>query len=1409
MIFQIENITGKILENNKVVGTGFLITSNLFMTARHNIHNNMDGEPDEKEVFINLAAIGHIKGKTINLKKSYLERIDIVIIQLENAVTNIKLTKFFKLKNSSKDYMFRTYGYPKEKLEGFFIEGTVISDTINSIENNDYILKIEKSYCLQSYKGLSGAPILIDNFIVGVIIAEETEENLHGISFKLIDSLLNEINIEERELTYISAEKIKEFKEKINYKSLLKYTEETLNVAGPRYSKINLENQTLQNLRIFLDENIPQEKLLKYYKELMDELNSLKECYTYSEYTKALLFIDASIIEIKKIEKFLSKILEELKKILEENINENNIEFFNNLKLEIPNVIGNIKNIFNDEIIRFDKKYGKNAFYNEKWKEAVASYQCEFPCANLDTLKNLEKILNDFMSFINNNYLNLIFFRILLLKGIGGIGKTHTLCDITNYRVQNNNLCFLFFGNYFCNKTIEETILERLNLKKIDFDSFLYILNNIGEIENKKVTFIIDALDETNQNNYWNSYLESFIEKIRMYKYIKLIISCRNNYLNDSLNEEVLKKFFILEHNGFEKREDFAIAEYFKYYNINTSYISKLELQKEFKNPLFLKMYCEIVKNNNNILNIDSLSLLFKKFFEIKNEKISKKFNNYISSRDNLIEKCILEISKIMKNNEKNFIIWKDLRKEVGNLINTEIGNCGLTSKVIIDELISENILKENDNTSFSFGFERFFDYIIAKNTLEINEDFCFLLDDIKKQKNKIELFRGSLEFLMLLFKEKYNKELINKFSLEDKEFYDIFISSLPLRKNEDIDLETKNIFKVCLKSNIDSYITEKSFFTLFELSLRKKCILNAEYFHNLFRYCNITKRDCFLGYLMLKSYEKYLSIKSLLDNALYLKDRELDLDIIKLWITILIWFTSLNDCYIRDNASKGLTNLIRLYPNITLYAIKKFEKIDDDYIQERLWGSVYASLILNEDNERIKKVVEYIHNEYILNKKIPKNVLLRDYFKNIAEFAEKKDILQYNILDFKAPYESEKIKKIKKINNPLKDKELYYNCTESDFAIYTIPWKVVDCGFSKEEVGELLYNEIINNSYSSKISELNSYIDYNYGSERSRDETVERIGKKYQKIYLYRILGQIYDNCSDKIDSDTEQGNEFREIDLTSLPYSELKYNLVGNELSYNFDNINKLSLEEWLKKEDIYQISRELLSFGNNFLLKGYFSINKKESELENLPQKQIWLHVNSYLIRKEDLDKCKKFFKGKDFWGRWLPEGFDFYENWIGEYPWSKEYLNAFQGLEERKNIPIKLIPTVYDFNNEKDSKFCKNRISEKFLFPSEIFFKNLKLKWNGENAYLLNSEPMFLINNGKSRSIYSDKKLLEEYLNDNSYLLVWTILGEKRYLEGKIGSFPGSMTFSQSFILENSLIKRIHIFSKFNSPWKNKK
>ena len=43
MNFDIKNITGKVIINSKIVGTGFLVTKDLFITARHNIHQNSSG----------------------------------------------------------------------------------------------------------------------------------------------------------------------------------------------------------------------------------------------------------------------------------------------------------------------------------------------------------------------------------------------------------------------------------------------------------------------------------------------------------------------------------------------------------------------------------------------------------------------------------------------------------------------------------------------------------------------------------------------------------------------------------------------------------------------------------------------------------------------------------------------------------------------------------------------------------------------------------------------------------------------------------------------------------------------------------------------------------------------------------------------------------------------------------------------------------------------------------------------------------------------------------------------------------------------------------------------------------------------------------------------------------------------
>ena len=370
-------------------------------------------------------------------------------------------------------------------------------------------------------------------------------------------------------------------------------------------------------------------------------------------------------------------------------------------------------------------------------------------------------------------------------------------------------------------------------------------------------------------------------------------------------------------------------------------------------------------------------------------------------------------------------------------------------------------------------------------------------------------------------------------------------------------------------------------------------------------------------------------------------------------------------------------------------------------------------------------------------------------------------------------------IEKIKEEYN-----ELYYNCTESDFGIYTIPSEVEDYGFSKKDIGNLIFIEILNLGYCGTNKKLDGYIDYTYGSLRNRDESVERLGKKYQNITLYNILGRIcdnytynpkykYDDCEEIIPK--EQGNEFRKIDLTCILPENLKINFKGNEFTYNFHRIRNLQYINWFEKEDLKNITSKLIEFNYEdeeyILLEGHFDSNDYKGRGERYPLREIWFQIRSYLVKNVELKKFKQWIQDKKFDGRWMPEGSNFYEGCIGEYPWSASYRNHLgQEYEMHKvnGLQVKLIPTTNQFNNEKDSPFCSTDIANKFLFPCNEFFKNIDLAWNGGNVYTYNAKEMFIVGTGKDTSIYVNRKMLNEYLDSNDLSLVWTNLGEKQVI-----------------------------------------
>ena len=93
--------------------------------------------------------------------------------------------------------------------------------------------------------------------------------------------------------------------------------------------------------------------------------------------------------------------------------------------------------------------------------------------SNLDTVNELINDLNDLKSSFKNNHIKLFFSKKLLLFGAGGVGKTHSLCSIVKLNIDRKIPGFIFYGQYFNSESPENTILERLNIKDVEFDDFL------------------------------------------------------------------------------------------------------------------------------------------------------------------------------------------------------------------------------------------------------------------------------------------------------------------------------------------------------------------------------------------------------------------------------------------------------------------------------------------------------------------------------------------------------------------------------------------------------------------------------------------------------------------------------------------------------------------------------------------------------------------------------------------------------------------------------------------------------------------------------------------------------------------------------------------------------------------------
>lgn len=168
-------------------GTGFLISKNKLLTARHCISDYIN-EKKEIEIFLNNEKID------TNVHLLYNDAdTDVALLEVASNfdVEHIRLSAI----KPRQKMQWTSWGFPDAKTSGQFTYGQVANLLSTTVARSDIDLTINPEYSLSNYSGLSGSPVIVGNKIVG-ILRLQTNNSLNALSICSFTDVLTSFDID-------------------------------------------------------------------------------------------------------------------------------------------------------------------------------------------------------------------------------------------------------------------------------------------------------------------------------------------------------------------------------------------------------------------------------------------------------------------------------------------------------------------------------------------------------------------------------------------------------------------------------------------------------------------------------------------------------------------------------------------------------------------------------------------------------------------------------------------------------------------------------------------------------------------------------------------------------------------------------------------------------------------------------------------------------------------------------------------------------------------------------------------------------------------------------------------------------------------------------------------------------------
>ena len=986
--------------------------------------------------------------------------------------------------------------------------------------------------------------------------------------------------------------------------------------------------------------------------------------------------------------------------------------------------------------------------------------------------------------------------RFLCLYGNAGVGKTHQMCHYAQKLVNESKTnVYLCLGMLFDRAKTDSLEGTFANLCKFSQSTgYLEILNENAKKRNVRYLFIIDAINEGLDKNFWNSEIPLFVEKLSKFKNLALIVTIRKPFEREyGIDDKVFSSY---ELKGFVNPL-LAKKFFFKRYKIPHD-----ATPLSFANGLLLSLFCETYDKIpvNKRESLKSILELFYWYIKNRNEKVSELVNE--DPYRNVTHEYLLKLSVESINNG-----CQPVSRNIARQISYEILNRQWLNSLLY-AMMKENLLLAGKLAQLDRSEDCiFFEYELMENVYQ-----AVALH--QKAKNKK---RDAIHFLINLLKnDEVTGRVHNFIVVATSVWSDLFSEDICLNPFFDKKLLPYYIEGTKYKKEIDTKVLKKikkqyEMSSFFKISLKTLSVDNQSLLTTILKELkkmNMHDRDLYWTEAVNQCYDDDEILYLLYSDYVPNEEKKRNDLYNRSFVELLCWTCSSSYPIVRTLAIRHLVTLLLRIPQYTVELLMKFQQVDDAYVLDGLYSALYGFVLMSDDKEKIGNIAKNIYEFSFKNKEPYPDLRVREWMLRILDrdrFVNKSSFFD----ESKPPYKSTKINYVDDVDSKIKQLRDSFDKSKgtqmlvssifgwSDFNRYIIGtnsshehYDISSVSLKESDDVELqrfslnqeiyqIGNTIRNLDWDENLGNL----DNNRTSINRMENERERIGKKYQWISLYNVEARLLDMY--KLYDEYNDSNEiYRKL---NYPWYTSRRSYFDPTLGISFANIGESKYEsikevdfseetpneQWLKKSFTKSNVGKILNYFDEeknkwILLQSWQILRNSASQ-----PKDSFVLYNSYFVENEYAESFAKWISRKELYGRWMPEIRDSIDFILYEFAWSsRENWDEYKRMRDVKgNCPCQVLPGTCS-QLQEEHMGVRDDFSGNVYLPNPDIMEVLDLHIVPGCA---RSQTVFADKDGiikccsiKRRGmdyVYLRKDALESYLEKRNYSMFAALATEK--------------------------------------------